>query len=401
MIYNVDRLVQEMAKHDLDLLVISSIENINYFSGIRPVIKTLNRYYGECYIVIDIKTPSKVNFVHSCGECDQLTESKAALGLVVTYGTFFREKPNDYKFDGDEESINEWTMRSPPHANGRDALLSLISAIAPRSNARIGYDQDGMPSGTMSAMKSVIGANNCVESSDIIRNVRKIKTPYEIQGLERAARINEQAIVAVTQELHIGISERDLKEIFELELIKQGGRPELTMLKIGASAVGGQRQQRDDIKLRSGDLVWFDSNTSFQGFWADLARVVAYQDVAEDTLTKYNSLRDGMMHAAEIAKPGVTGSRVFTSTMEFIRERGFESYRRHHIGHGIGFEAYERPIISPAEDCEIEAGMVISIETPYYEFGLGALHIEDPLLIGKTDNNFLTNSPCPELLVIN
>ncbi len=401
MIYNADRLSKVMIANGLELLVVSSLENINYFSGLRPVIKTLNKYYGECYIVIHVDAPRVLNFVHSCGECDQLTECMSNLGYVFTYGTFYRESGAAYELRGDETDIFKWTMDSPHHANGREALLSLIATLAPERFPRIGYDQDSMPRATVEALSNFVGVESLFESSALIRDVRKVKTASEISGLSRAAQINEQAIHRVVEALQIGISEHELKEIFESEVLKQGGRPELTMLKIGLNAVGGQRQQRKDIILSPGDLVWFDSNTSYQGYWADLARVVAFMDLNPATLAKYNALRKGMIHASEIAKPGVTGAEVFNSTMEFIRDQGFSGYRRHHIGHGIGFEAYERPIMSPDESCSIEEGMVISLETPYYEFGLGALHIEDPVLIGMEQNSFLTLDPCPELKVVN
>jgi Xaa-Pro dipeptidase len=400
MIYNTGRLSKLMAANELELLIVSSLENINYFSGLRPVIKTLNKYYGECYIVIHVNTPHILNFVHSCGECDQLTECMSSLGHVFTYGTFYREIGAFYEPQGDEADILKWTMDSPRHANGREALLALIATIAPKRFPRIGYDQDGMPKATVEALSNFVGKNNLFESAALVRDVRKVKTVSEISGLSRAAQINEQAIYRVTEALQIGISENELKEIFESEVVKQGGRPELTMLKIGLNAVGGQRQQKKDITLTAGDLVWFDSNTSYRGYWADLARVVAFKDLNPATQVKYNALRKGMIHASEIAKPGITGAEVFNSTMEFIRDHGFSGYRRHHIGHGIGFEAYERPIMSPDENCCIEEGMVISLETPYYEFGLGALHIEDPVLIGVQQNTFLTLEPCPELKVI-
>lgn len=401
MIYNADRLSKLMTANNLELLVVSSLENINYFSGLRPVIKTLNKYYGECYIVIHVSEPHLLNFVHSCGECDQLTECMSSLGHVFTYGTFYRESGANYELQGDEADILKWTMDSPRHANGREALLALIATLAPTRSPRIGYDQDAMPKATIEALSNYVGEEGLFESAALIRDVRKVKTASEIIGLSQAARINEQAIHRVTEALQVGISEYELRQIFESEVVKQGGRPELTMLKIGLNAVGGQRQQKKDITLSPGDLVWFDSNTSYQGYWADLARVIAFQDVDPDTLLKYNALRSGMYHAYAIAKPGVSGAEVFNSTMAFIRDQGFSGYRRHHIGHGIGFEAYERPIMSPDERCCLEEGMVVSLETPYYEFGLGALHIEDPVLIGAQQNTFLTLDPCPQLKVIN
>jgi Xaa-Pro aminopeptidase len=56
------------------------------------------------------------------------------------------------------------------------------------------------------------------------------------------------------------------------------------------------------------------------------------------------------------------------------------------VGHGIGIELYDRPLISPGEDTLLESSMVINIETPYYELKFGGVQVEDCLLI--TDNGY-------------
>lgn len=400
MIYNLGKLSSVLDSQDIDMLLVSTRENINYFTGIRPVVKELNPYYGECYLVICRRHPDIVHIVHSCGECDQITESKAPIGLVYTYGTFYRELPNASVLRGDEVAIHTWTSNSARHLNAQQALFSLLQELGVTPSTRIGCDEDGIAHATLASMQQQFGRDTIVLASALIRQIRRVKTPYEVEMLTLAARCNEAAIKRVTQALHVGISEAQIGKIFESAVVDLGGRPELTMIKIGREAVGGQRQQRADITLQRGDLLWFDSNTRYQGFWADLARVYAYGDVTDATALRYAALREGMLHAARLIRPGMSGKDIFNMTMECVRSNGFPEYRRHHVGHGIGHEAYERPILAPGEDAQVEQGMVISVETPYYEFGLGALHLEDPLLIGAERNTFLTMDPCPELGII-
>lgn len=401
MIFNLDRLSDVLGSHDIDMLLVSTRENIHYFSGIRPVVKELNPYFGECYLVICRQRPDIVHVVHSCGECDQITESRTPVGLVHTYGTFYRELFDARALRGDDEvTIHAWTSRSPRHLNAQEALFSLLQELGATASTRIGCDEDGIAHATLVSMQQRFGQDTLVPASALIRQVRRVKTPYEVDMLTQAARCNEAAIKRVIQGLHVGISEAQIGRIFESAVVELGGRPELTMIKIGREAVGGQRRQRADITLQPGDLLWFDSNTRYQGFWADLARVYAYGDVADATAARYAALRNGMLYAARSIRPGMSGKDIFGLTMDCVRSNGFPEYRRHHVGHGIGHEAYERPILAPGEEAKVEQGMVISIETPYYEFGLGALHLEDPLLIGVEHNTFLTVDPCPELGII-
>lgn len=56
----------------------------------------------------------------------------------------------------------------------------------------------------------------------------------------------------------------------------------------------------------------------------------------------------------------------------------------------IGVEVYDPVLIRPGEDDVLEEGTVVNIETPYYELGLGAVHIEDPFVVSARGNEWLT-----------
>ena len=91
MIYNVERLKQQLDIHCLDVIIAATRENILYLTGFNPVIKTLNPYYGQCYVVLIRDNPEQINVVHSIGEIDQLLDALTPLGKVYSYGRFYRE----------------------------------------------------------------------------------------------------------------------------------------------------------------------------------------------------------------------------------------------------------------------------------------------------------------------
>jgi len=72
------------------------------------------------------------------------------------------------------------------------------------------------------------------------------------------------------------------------------------------------------------------------------------------------------------------------------RELGIPHYRRHHVGHGIGVEYYDLPILNPGTEIPLESGMVFEVETPYYEFGFGGAFIEDTVLVTDSGVKVLT-----------
>jgi len=76
---------------------------------------------------------------------------------------------------------------------------------------------------------------------------------------------------------------------------------------------------------------------------------------------------------------------VFNAAIEIAKKR-IPQYERTHVGHGIGLELYEPPIITPTTDIILEVGMIFNIEPPYYELGLGGFQVEDTVVV--TDKGF-------------
>jgi Xaa-Pro dipeptidase len=64
-----------------------------------------------------------------------------------------------------------------------------------------------------------------------------------------------------------------------------------------------------------------------------------------------------------------------------VQEAGIRSFGRRGVGHGIGLEVYDDPILAAGDQTEVEAGMVLSIEVPHYEIGLGGFNLEDTVLV--------------------
>ena len=70
---------------------------------------------------------------------------------------------------------------------------------------------------------------------------------------------------------------------------------------------------------------------------------------------------------------------------------GYHIIDRHHCGHGNCIEGYDLPTISPNDHTILEPGIVLCVETPYYEIGMGGLQIEDVVVITDHGFEFITN----------
>ncbi|MGR5976382.1 aminopeptidase P family N-terminal domain-containing protein [Bacillus paranthracis] len=143
MIYNIERLVNKMKQNGLDAIIASTKENIRYFTGFQPVVKTLNPYFGQCYSVITIDNPEIVHIVHSIGEIDQVLDARVQVGKIYTYGVFYREHKNNVLLSEEEERLKLLSNFDASHSNGIEALIALLKDIDVE-HCNIGIDEDGM-----------------------------------------------------------------------------------------------------------------------------------------------------------------------------------------------------------------------------------------------------------------
>ncbi len=76
-------------------------------------------------------------------------------------------------------------------------------------------------------------------------------------------------------------------------------------------------------------------------------------------------------------------------------QRAFPGYQRGHFGHSVGASvgSEEWPFISAGSDIVIEPGMVLAFETPFYGNGVGALMIEDQMLVTETGVEVMNTLP--------
>ena len=390
-IYDPDRLRFLMDRASCDAVVACTRENIQFLAGINPVVRTLNPYSGVAWICVTKQSPEHLHFVYPIGEADQLTDVLGHVGETEFYGTFFRESGAISELSAEDERLRSFHLKYEKDLSPVKAITRLLSKLK-LDNSRVAIDGDGVQSELLSKVKSNLEALDVSDGSRLLRAARQIKTSREVDLLAQSAQILEQAICVSASVSEIGSTELSIARTLEIELVKRGAHPSLTMLKIGSAAVGGQRRQRQDILRTVDNHIWFDCDSCFRGYWADIARICALESHRANFYDRFTALHIGQKEAIENVRPGMTGREVFDLTMKAVHRAGFPEYRRHHVGHGIGLEPYERPILSPTSNDKIEAGMVLSIETPYYEFGFGALHVEDPILVGETSNQRLTET---------
>ena len=120
-----------------------------------------------------------------------------------------------------------------------------------------------------------------------------------------------------------------------------------------------------DTTLELADYICFDIVCTYRGYRSDIGRVVSFGEPSARLRELYSASKQGQDRAFELMRPNVEARAVFEGAVQRVRETGIPHYQRHHVGHGIGVEFYDMPVLSPGVETKLEEGMVFEVETPY------------------------------------
>ncbi len=384
---NRERVAWAMREGGLDGLLATTYENVHYLGG--PLSASLKLFPrdAQVYALVRSDRLDEVCIVAGVGDMDTL----AAMDVPMTtfsYGKFFRHVNDTARLSPVERRIVTWGIDRQPFSSPAEALVAAIRENH-LAGCRIGYDL--LAPAVHDRVSQVFGDSLLVPAAALIKEARLLKTDAEVELLRRSARITEEAIQAAVAIAIEGVTEREMAVAFNRHLVEQGSDPVIAFIRFGVNGAVSQ-VPASDTPLRSGDLIWFDVCGAYRGYQSDLARTFALGDPGARARDYYHALLAAEQAAIEAARPGASAAEVFDACVAVARANGIPHYQRHHVGHGIGLEVYEAPLLAPGQELELFDGMVLNVEAPYYELGFGALHVEDPIRVGKEGNELLTGT---------
>jgi Xaa-Pro dipeptidase len=137
------------------------------------------------------------------------------------------------------------------------------------------------------------------------------------------------------------------------------------------------------IGLQPGDLVKFDCGTTVDGYCCDGGRTFSFQLVDPVAERLYAVLAEAQQIARDMVRPGTVVGDIYRAAMAHVHANGYPAYNRGHIGHSVGIDTFheEPPYITPDCTTILEPGMVFAVELPTYTPDVGAIMIEDMLVV--------------------
>jgi Xaa-Pro aminopeptidase len=234
-----------------------------------------------------------------------------------------------------------------------------------------------------------------------VETLRQVKDDGEIALLREACAIGDRALADLLPTLHPGQTERQIARRLENLMLDHGAHG----LSFESIVAGGPNSavphhQPTDRPLQAGEFVKLDFGAQYSGYHADMTRtIVVGKHVEAWQEDLYVLVRAAQRAGRQALAPGVPVSEVDRAARSVIDAAGFGEAFSHGLGHGVGLEIHEAPMIGASLPGTLEAGMPVTVEPGVYLTGRGGVRIEDTLVVRDGAPELLTTTT-KELLAV-
>ena len=234
-----------------------------------------------------------------------------------------------------------------------------------------------------------------VDSTSAFTEAMAVKEDYELDLIKKACEIADKAYISLLPEIKEGMSENDVAAELEYLMRKYGasGTSFESIVAFGENS-SVPHHETGARKLKFGDIILIDFGCKFGGYCSDCTRTFLFGDDNKHAEFKktYEKVLQAHMIAKEKITDGVTGKDADGFARDHLRNFGLDKYFTHSLGHGIGVNVHEHPMLSPRSTHVLKNKMVFSDEPGvYFECKFG-IRIEDTVTLDGGKVVSLTDS---------
>ena len=263
----------------------------------------------------------------------------------------------------------------------------------------LGFEKDDLSYGMFEMYDGKVDAD-LKPVSGLIEQLRLVKSEDEIEVLQQAAKIADDAFEHICTFIKPGVTELQVSNELEMFMRNQGATSSSFDIIVASGERGAlPHGVASDKVIQSGELVTLDFGALYNGYISDITRTVAVGEVSEKLKEIYEVTRFAQELALEQIKPGMTGIEADAIARDYIKSKGYGEAFGHSTGHGIGLEVHEGPALSFRSETKLEPNMAVTVEPGIYLPGIGGVRIEDDIIITEDGNYRLTQSP-KELIIL-
>ena len=255
----------------------------------------------------------------------------------------------------------------------------------------VGFEENYITYGTYKKYMQKYKANHLEETENIIEKQRLIKDEKEIELLQKACELTDNCFLHLLQFIKVGMTEKQIA--FEIEkYFLDHGAESLAFETIVASGPNSSKPHAitTERKIDIGDPITIDFGCKYKGYCSDMTRTIFVGFVPEKVKQVYNLVLKNQLQTEKDMRDGVSIRILSRNVENDFKLNGYSLV--HALGHGVGLDIHELPVISYKNDNNLKENMVVTNEPGIYIPGEFGVRIEDPVLITKSGCINLTKS---------
>lgn len=357
------RIQQAMRQEEADGCLLTMNMNLYYVSG-----QVFNGYFylpaeGRPYWFVKRLTVPETNQVHVIRKPEQIPDFFRDLNLAM---------PRKLLLEADELSYNEYIR-----------------------------------------LQHVFRAEATGNASALIRHIRMIKTPWEIEQMRISARKHEAVYREIPAcyrpgmrdiELQIEIEKRmrvhgslgyfrafgSNMDIFMGSLLagENAGEPSPFDFALGGAGMHASGPLgANGTLLREGTTVMADMSGNYTAYQTDMTRVFSIGKLPDRAYRVHRVALEIQARMERTAKPGVPCAELYRDALAMAGQEGLEDcfmgtrFQAKFVGHGVGLEINELPVLTTRSKDILQPGMTFAFEPKFVLAGIGAVGIENTFLV--------------------
>ncbi|MFZ3044697.1 MAG: Xaa-Pro peptidase family protein [Desulfatirhabdiaceae bacterium] len=321
---------------------------------------------------------------------------------------------------------SESTLKNIVQIQSIKEIQPLVSDFYGKPVEMIGLELDVMPVNYFHKIQKYIKVKEFIDGSSLILETRMIKSAWEIEQMEKTAALSDKTFGYMESAIRPGLSEMEFAgmiETFSRKLGhggmlrirdfltegypwhvlsgKSGGMVGLLDAPVSGEGTSAAFPCGAGSKIMSAnEPIMIDFGTVLNGYHLDETRMFAIDTMPDRALNACEAAIEIKHSILEKIRPGVTLDDLFQVSLSRAKALGYEDQylgppqnKVSFIGHGVGLELVEQPIIAKGRNQPLEAGMTLAIEPKMLfrnEFSAG---IEDVILVTETGHRIISQVP--------
>jgi Xaa-Pro aminopeptidase len=302
-------------------------------------------------------------------------------------------------------------------------IPALIQSHIGRIPNSLGLELDVLPAKDYFKYQELFPGTKFLDGSPILREVRKRKSPFEIDLMRKAGEIGKKVYLEARKILRGGMTEIEFGGLLEAIAKKYGHEGLLRVRSLNYQAytwhvlsglTGGIVSQSDSpmgglglspafpvgasLKvMKAHEPILVDFGTCYHGYQADETRMFTIGKMKQKFIDAYQACKEIHNAVLEETRPGADCEAIFARTLKLAEKLGYkESYlgppglQTRFIGHGIGLELNELPFIAQGQSYPLEEGMTFAVEPKIVFPGEGSAGIENTVVVTEKGCEILT-----------